>query len=218
MFASERSILARELRKPLPRPRDVQDVSWDVFPEQPAEFHSAKVRLWRPPLTVLPNPDFIPRLLRDFYNFCEEHPDRGRDPLLLAGIQLARDDCALASIDGEVSCLDFLTSTIFPSVTRALRHLEQNNGLRRTGHVTTAEHGGCEGIHILLQDGIGLESVTRAVFLAKSPRLGLGFFPKMDEMAQERVKFDPVDARRRIFQGAPSVIFTVSSYSCLYVL
>jgi hypothetical protein len=218
MSVPERSILARELGKPLPRPRDIQDVSQDVFPEHPGPFHSGVAYPWRPPLTILPNPDLIPRLLRDFYNFCEQHPDRGRDPLLLAGIQLARDDCALAGIDGEVSCLDFLISTIFPSVTRALRHLEQNNGLRRTGHVTTAHHGGCEGIHILLQDGIGLESVTRAVFLTKSPRLGLGFFPLMDEMAQERVKFDPVNDRRRTFQGAPSIIFTVSSYSCIYVL
>jgi hypothetical protein len=216
MFSSQRSALASELRKPLPRPRDVQDVSWDVFPEQPAAFNSAKVRLWRPPEGIAPKPDLIPRLLHDFYNFCEEHPDRGCDPLLLAGIQLARDDCALAAIDGEVSCLHFLAGVILPSVTRALRHLEQNTGLslRRAGYVTTVDHGGCEGIHTLLLDGTGSETVTRAVFEAKSPRLGLGFFPTMDRMAQDRVRFDS-DAQRLTFQGAPSIIFTVSSRSCI---
>jgi hypothetical protein len=208
MFTSERSVLARELRKPLPRPRDVTTQLWTPLQQ---DFHSAFARpAWRPPEAIAPNPDFLPRLLHDFYKFCEEHPDRGSDPLLLAGIQLARDDCASAALEGEVASIDFLTGVIFPSVTRALRGLEQNTGLRHGGYVT-GDNDACAGIHILFQDGAGPETVTRAVFQAKSAKMGHDYFPKMDRMAQGRENFFSTTSEL-------SIILSVSSYSCICAL
>jgi hypothetical protein len=119
MIVSERSALARELGKPLPRPRDV---CTQIYSPPQAPFRAHEI-LYLCPAAMKPNPDLIPSLLRDFYKFCEDHTDRGNDPLLLAGIQRARDDCAFAALEDEVSNANFLTGVIFPSVTQALTAL-----------------------------------------------------------------------------------------------
>jgi hypothetical protein len=210
-MASERSVLARELRKPLPRPRDV---TTQLYSSLPQDFNSSFAHPpWRPPEAIAPNPDFLPRLLRDFYKFCEDHPERGNNPLLLARIQHARDDCASAALEGEVASIDFLAGIIFPSVTLALCDLEQNNGLRRGGYVTTDAQDACTGVHILFQDGTGPETVTRAVFQAKSAKMGHDYFPEMDRMAQKREHFDSTNCGG----GELSIILSVSSYSCICV-
>jgi hypothetical protein len=208
MFPSERSSLARELRKPLPRPKEV---TTQLYSSLPQYFNSAiAYPPWRPPVDIVSNPDLIPRLLRNFYEFCEDHPDRGNDPRRLTALQVTREDCALAALDGEFATIDFLAGGIFPSVTRALRDLEQNIGLRRTGFATKPSDG-CAGIHILFQDGVASETATRAVFQAKSPKTEHDYFREMDRMAQERVDFGSQDLTYDV-DGALSIILGVSFY------
>jgi hypothetical protein len=206
MFASERSALARELRKPLPRPRDVSGQRSDPPPEL---FRTSSDTSWLLPFAIVPNTDFLPRLLHDFYDFCEDHPDRGNDPLLLAGIQLARDDCAFTALEDSISNIDFLAGVIFPSVNRALRALEQNTGLRRAGEFTHKMER-VSGVHMLWKDGTGSEMATRAVFQANSPKVGLLYFSEMDQLAQIGADFN---TRGQLFFDAKSILFNVSSYS-----
>jgi hypothetical protein len=211
MFASERSALARELRKPLPRPRGVSGQRYYPPPE-PSESSIDPSGIF--PVAIVPNTDFLPRLLHDFYDFCEAHPDRGNDPLLLAGIQLARDDCAVTALEDSTSNIDFLAGVIFPSINRALRALEQNTGLRRAGERTHKMEKEA-GFHILWKDDTGSETATRAVFQVNSPKAGLLYFSEIVGWAQDRVKFDTWGP---YFYGAQVILFNVSPYSYILTL
>jgi hypothetical protein len=219
MFVSERSALARELRKPLPRPKEVTTQTYSRWSER---FTSGLAHpRWHLPEAIAPNSDFIPRLLHDFYNFCEDHIDRGNDPRRLTALQVAREECALAVLGGQVSTIRFLTGEIFPSLTRALRDLEQNTALGSGGYITEPMDG-YAGIHIVFEDGASSVFAPRAVFQAKPSNVGHDYFPEMDRMAQERVKFTSGIYKEHLkanvtVGGELSIILSVSShlvYAC----
>jgi hypothetical protein len=202
MTERPRSDLLYELTRPLSLP----EVIIPEGPLLPPSAYENNVDARHIPVSIVPNSDLVPQLLDSFYDFCEQHPDRGNDPVRLACIRFSRELCGNDKIKTEEDGTSFLSSTVFTSARRSLEDLEQTTPVR------------CQPRRLEVAIGVRATDLwfdqlldgrpVRAVWHQKSPQEAMHLFRDMDDKAQARVNFNP---RVTSFEGADSVIVKVRS-------
>jgi hypothetical protein len=154
------------------------------------------------PVRIEPNLEFVRQLLDNFSHFCRQHPDRGNDPILLAGIQYARRRCAERRIrvESEDDGIDFIVGVLVEPIRGALEVLEPASVEFRRGRLERLIGARAEGIWY------GDNETVRVVWQQKSPKSAKRFFREIIDAAQERVSFNP---HNQTFTDAQSIIVKV---------
>jgi hypothetical protein len=195
-----RSEVLYELTRPVPRPQVVIQnpnlpLSTSAYPNN-VEGRFIPVR-------IVPNPDFVRQIYRNFCNFCEQHPERGTDPDRLGGLRAARRICAGRVLASEAAGVTFLDRQVFPAVRNALEDLEQNPGVECEPQVYQPEIA-ARADFVWHDNG-----AARVIWQQKSPQAGAYFFRLMVNRARNPTPFCRWATN---FEGVDSIIVKVGSF------